>query len=244
MSLAFTDNRNGTGGTFAISGGGPTAIHTIYVSRFHGSNASRVFAPAGNRTGNGNVAFNGENGAYIAHVVTNTNGILAFDTPICFQITDGTDSLYWRFVAGIREYILSLALPGVADNPDLHFISKVGADLERILQGVNQECVYYIPTGESYAGSDNSYDSVSFPVNVIFITKGGQQNMQSGLRNILLARETVNTAIPAVPVPDVEEIHSIDVQPGPVIEPGRWAQGFDVSVLRLIGKSEQTDGIL
>ena len=244
MSLTFADNRNGTGGTFAIGGGSPTAIHTIYVSRFHGSNASRVFASAGGRTGNGTVAFNGEDGAYIAHVVTNNSGILSFGTPICFQITDGTDSLYWRFIAGIRDFILSLALPGVATDPDKHFISKIGADLQRVLQGVKTSCVYYIPTGESYSGSDNSFDSVSLPVNVIFITEGGQQNLQSGLRSILLSRETVNTAIPAVPVPDVEEIHSIDVQPGPVIEPGQWAQGYDVSVLRLIGKSEQTDGIL
>jgi hypothetical protein len=243
--ITFADNKNGTGGTFTISGGDPAAIHTIYVSRFHGSNASRVFAPAGSRTGNGAVAFNGENGAYIAHQVTNNAGLLSFGTPVCFQITDGTDSLYWRFVAGIREFILSLALPGVATDPDQHFISKIGSDLERILQnGVNSECVYYIPTGEKYAGSDNAYDSVSLPVNVIFITKGGHQNLQGELRNLMLTRETVNTAIPAVPVPDVGEIHSVDVEPGPIIEPGRWAQGYDVSVVRLIGHSEQTDGIL
>lgn len=243
--ITFTDNKNGTGGTFTISGGASTAIHTIYVSRFHGSNASRVFAPAGSRTGNGTVAFNGENGAYIVNLVTNNAGLLSFETPGCFQITDGTDSLYWRFVAGVREFILSLALPGVATDPDQHFISKIGADLERVLQnGITNVCVYYIPTGESYAGSDNTFDSVSLPVNVVFITKGGHQNLQGGLRNLMLTRETVNTAMPAVPVPDVEEIHTVDIEPGPIIEPGKWAQGYDVSVLRLIGKSEQTDGIL
>jgi hypothetical protein len=180
----------------------------------------------------------------MAHLVSVNAGLPSFGTPICFQITDGTDSLYWRFIAGVREFVLSLALPGVAVDPDKHFISKIGADLQRVLQGVNTSCVYYIPTGESYSGSDNSFDSVSLPVNVIFITESGHQNLQSGLRNMLLARETVNTAVPAVPVPDVEEIHTVDIQPGPVIEPGQWAQGYDVSVLRLIGKSEQTDGIL
>lgn len=241
--VAFSDNQNGTGGVFTISGGSVSDVHTVWVSQFHGRNSGRTFVTAGTRTGNGTVAWSNNGGCFVGHV-SSINGVtLTLSSPITFRVSDGSISLYERFLIAMREYVLSLNLTGVAADPEKHLICKQGAKLQALLQ-TGSECVYYVPTAEAFSGADNSYASVALPVNVILMTKAGS-TMVTGLSDILLAREELHNALMAVPLPDLGgEIHTVDVKPGVAFDPQQWAAGYDVSVLTFIGKSEQVDGLL
>lgn len=241
--VTFVDDRDGTGGVFTISGGGSSDVHTIWVSQFHGMNSGRTFVSAGTRTGNGTVAWTNSGGCFIGHVSSLNGSTSTLSNPISFRVTDGSVSLYERFLMAMREYVLSLNLAGVASDPERHVITKYGAKLDAMLaQG--SECVYYIPTAEVFGGLDNAYASVQLPVNVIVMTKTAS-TLSSGMSGLLLSREEMHNAFMAVPLPDLGgEIHSVDVKPGMAFDPKGWAQGYDVSVLQFIGKSEQVDGLL
>jgi hypothetical protein len=241
MEMRFESNNIGTGGVFYVSGSGGGSV-TIWVSRFHGANGTRTFSAAGTRAGDGAVSWSGETGCYIAHAASVVGSSVLLSPPIAFRVADGTLSLYERVLIAIREYIMSLALPGVATDPDKHVIAKMGAKLQELLR-TGQECVYYIPTAESFESADNVYASVSLPVNVIFMTKSGH-SLRAGLSQILIAREDANLSFNASPLPDVPEVYDVDMKPGVVTDPNQWAAGYDVSVLQFIAMSEQVDGIL
>lgn len=240
--VTFQDNEDGSGGIFTVEGTGVSANNTVHVSRFHGSNTSRNFVVIGSRTGNGPINYAGELGAYIAIVVSVDGPVVSVSNPICFRMTDGTLSLYERVLEAVREYMMSLALPGVPTDPDQHVIAKMGAKLKALLANGN-EGVYYLPTAEQISGADNSFASVSFPVNVIFVLKAGHR-MRTGLSELLLAREDANLSLSDVPLPDLPEIHTVNAVPGVITDPENWAQGMDVSVLQFIAVGEQTDGLL
>lgn len=241
MEVRFESNNIGTGGVFTITGSGGGAV-TVWVSRFHGANGTRTFSSAGTRTGDGSVTWGGSIGCYIAHAVSVIGASVVMSPPIAFRVSDGTLSLYERVLVAIREYIMSLALPGVATDPDKHVIAKMGAKLQEVLR-TGQECVYYIPTAESFEGADNAYSTVALPVNVIFMTKAGN-SLRAGLSQILIAREDANLSFGAAPLSDVPEVYDVGVKPGVVTDPNQWASGYDVSVLQFIAMSQQIDGIL
>lgn len=241
--IAFSDNGDATGGVFTISGGSVSDVHTVWVSQFHGRNSGRTFVTAGTRTGNGTVAWTNSGGCFIGHV-SSINGVtLSLSSPIAFRVTDGSISLYERFLEALREYVIALNLAGVSADPEKHLISKQGAKLQALLQ-TGSECVYYVPTAESFGGLDNAYASVALPVNVVIMTKAGS-TLRTGLSGMLLSREELHNALMAVPLPDLGgEIHTVDVKPGVAFDPQQWAAGYDVSVLTFVGRSEQVDGLL
>jgi hypothetical protein len=170
-SLTFSDNRNGTGGVFQITGSAG-GNNTLWVSQFHGSNSSRTFQVAGNRSSDGLLTWSATVGCYIAHVASLLGNQLNVSVPICFRVTDGSLSLYEQVLLAIREHILSLSLPLVTSDPAKHVICKMGVKLQEILRH-SGDCVYYIPTAESFSGADNAYATVALPVNVIFYTRTG-----------------------------------------------------------------------
>ena len=239
--LTFSDNRNGTGGVFQITGSAGSS-NTLWVSQFHGSNSARIFTAAGNRTSDGSLTWSATVGCYIAHVASLLGNQLSVSVPICFRVTDGSISLYEQVLLAIREHVLSLALPLVASDPAKHVICKMGTKLQELLRH-NSECVYYIPTAESFSGADNAYVTVALPVNVIFYTRTGS-SVREGLSELLLAREDTNLSFAASPLADLPQIYSVECKPGVVTDPGQWAVGYDVSVLQFIAYSEQIDGIL
>lgn len=242
LTITVADNGDGSGAVFTVAGSQPGSANVVWVSRFQGSNAERPFQSAGTRSGDGTVAWGGEIGCYLATVISTSAGAAAASEPIAFCVTDGTLSLYERVLEAVREFVLALALPGVASDPAKHRVCKIGAKLQELLR-TGEEAVYYIPAAESFEYSDNAYATVSLPVNVVLISKSGS-TLRGGLRELLLAREDCHLSFDASPLPDVPEIHTVDVQPGAVIDPGNWAQGYDVSVMTFIAKSEQVDGIL
>lgn len=238
VELTFTDKQDGTGGLFTISGTTGSAQNTLLMSRYHGSETQREFAVVGSRTGNGTVTFNGPAGCYMAHVASTNGTVLDLSTPKIVRVTDGAMSLYERVLEATREYVLSLGLVGVSPDPDWHIIAKTGAKLNEALKGSN-EAVYYLPTKEEIDGRDNLYMSVMFPVEVVIYSKTAA-TLYRGLPDLLRAREELLNSFRSIPFDAVPEIHTVDVEPGMVVDPHSWGSGMEVSSMRFLCRSEQS----
>lgn len=240
-NIAFTDNGDGTGGIFAITGSSG-GTNTLWVSMFQGSN-NAPFVNAGSRVGDGSIAFATDAGPGIAFVITDNSGTLSVSDPKRFRVTSGASSLHMRCAIAIREWILSMNIPGVPTEPELHTITKVGARLETILaerDPIGTSCVYYIPVIETHTPADNVFNSVRYPVQVILLIESGQ-NLHAGLEDILHYRELMHLGIEQLN--DVPEVHDTIIQPGAIVDPGRWVQNYDASILTVICESEQRRGI-
>lgn len=242
VAVTYVDNADGTGGVFSITGSNVASVNTVFVSKFSGSNAQRTFVSAGSRTGNGTVAWTATNGCFFAHASSVLAGVVELSAPIAVRVDDGTLSNYERVLIAVREYIMALALPGIATNPEQHVIAKMGLRLVELLRSAN-EGVYYVPTQEGIEGFDNAYATMTYPVNVVFVTKAGP-NIRAGLSSVLRAREDTMLSFGASPLEDLVFIHSVDVVPGPVVDPAGFAQGYEVSVLTIEAKTESIDGLL
>lgn len=240
-AITFTDSQNGTGGTITVSGTGAGATNKLWISRFLGSNTNRSFVLEGTRTGNGTIAVSESVGAYLA-VLESTDGVTVdLSEPLCFRVTNGEDPLHWKVAQAIREFIIAAALPGLPTNPELHVITKLGAKLEEVVKG-NPSCVYYVPTSEQYEYLDNMTTTVKYPIVMVLNIKSGQ-SLTANLKNLLAMRQYGGLGFEACALPDVPEVHTVEVEPGGVIDPSKWALNYDVSVMTFTAVSEQYDAI-
>lgn len=244
-TLTFVDNANNTGGTLTVAGSGG-ATNSIYTSRYLGTSAQRAFVLSGTMVGDGSIAFAATAGPFVGFVVSDNAGLITVSTPIGFRVSDGSLALHKRCAVAIRDFVLSLAIPGLTTDPNLHVVTKVGASLEKVLNDgvpIGTQCVYYIPVLENYTLADNQFDSVRYPVLVVLLTESGQ-SLVSGLDDTLLYRELIHRGMSACNLLDVPEVHSVVLQPGAIVDPGRWVQNYDASVTTFICQSEQHSGIV
>lgn len=238
-TLSVVDNGSGSA-TITVSGNTGTA--TVYLSRFLGTNASRSFTVAGTVVGNGTLVLTGQDtGAYIA-VATNTEPSVS--APVFFRLADSSESLHMRCLEAVREYIMSLSIPSVQVAADAHYIVKLPyrPDLEFDLDSTQEFGIFYFPLPESYTAVDNEFDTVAYSVQVVLIRKIGKK-LQEGLSDLLKCRELAALSMSICPLPDVPEVHTVDVLPGAVVMPERWQNSYDASSVVFRCISEQPTGI-
>lgn len=241
MQLKATDNGDNTGARLEVTGNSGTA--SIYVSRFAGTNASRAFTLAGTIVGDGYLDSAIATGPYVGLAV---NATPELSEPIFFRVTNGAESLHWRIMEAVREYILSLALPAVSVDPDDHVLVKLPyrASTELNIENSLDTCVYYFPKPETYDGANNEDDTVSYLVQILLIRKAAAGSLVKGLRDMLMDRQLIGQSMSLSPLEDACEVHTVHIQPGAVIMPEHWAKNYDCSSIVLKCVTEQPAGIL
>lgn len=239
MQLTAVDNGDNTGGSLSLTGNAGTA--SIYTSRFTGTNASREFSLAGTIEDNGSLSLPSlVTGPYFA-VAVNGSSIAA---PLGFRITDGADALHYRMMEAVREYVMSLALPNVSSDPDRHALVKLPyrPDLELDVDEHHEMAVMYFPKPETYSPANNQEDEVAYSVQVLLVRNVGQSTFR-GLSDLLMDRQLLGQSLSVCPLPDLEEIHTVQVQPGAVVLPEHWVKKYDCSTMVFRGLTEQPSGI-
>lgn len=239
MNISFADHGDGTGATVTVTGNAGTA--SIYVSRFAGSNASRAFVLAGSVVGNGDLVLSSLVAGPYVGVATNTTPALS--EPVFFRVSDGTQAMHMRVLEAVREYVLSLALPSVSVNPDDHAIVKLpyrmGTELSIDLN--SDCCIYYFPKAETYTPANNEDDTVAYSVQVLLARRTGK--LFDGLETMLKERQLLAQSMSRVPLQDLCEIYSVEIQPGAIYMPEHWSNSVDCSTIVLRCMTEQASGI-
>ena len=238
--ISVSDNGDGTGAVVSLAAN--TGVAKIYASAFLGSNASRMAVEIGEIDGNGTLDFAGGLGPHLIAGV-NDAGLIA---PIHCRITDVGEDIHWQCLNGVREFVLSLDLPGVMSDPDSHYVVKLpyNPDEELAIDNGDREYgVFYFPKPEQYTTANNMEESASYFVQVLLIRKAGRKN-SDGLEQLLSIRQKMALSFAHCPLPDVEAVHSVYIQPGSIILPDRWLKSYDCSSLVFRCVSEQPSGIL
>ena len=239
MELTAVDNGDDTGGSVSLADNAGTA--SIYLSRFMGTNASRAFTLAGTIVDNGSLSLPSlETGPYLAVAVNGSE----IATPVGFRITDGAESLHYRLMQAVREYVMSLALPNVSADPERHVLCKLPyrPDLELDVDSHHEVAVMYFPRPETYSPASNQEDQVAYSVQVLLVRNLGQ-NLFKGLADLLKDRQLLGQSLSVCPLPDVPELHTVQVQPGAVVLPEHWSKKYDCSTIVFRGLTEQPAGI-
>lgn len=214
------DREDGTGADLSLAGNAGTA--EVYISNFQGYE-ERQFLKAGEIVGNGSLAINVANGAFLLHVVNDLDDVAM---PLVFRVSDGSDRVHWACLWAVRSYVLSLALPGVPDDPYYHIVAK--KPYQPGTEFRSEPGVYYFPAAETIRVEDNRRDGISYPVQVIWLRKSGH-DMVDGLEDILAARELMNRSFSGTPLPSLPCIHTMIPVPGPPIMGDQWRLNFDAS---------------
>jgi hypothetical protein len=240
MILTAVDHGDNTGATLSVTSNSGTA--SVYVSRFMGTNASRAFVLGGTIVGNSNLVLPSLiPGPYVAAAV---NAVPQISAPIFFRVTSEVEALHFRILEAVREYILSLALPSVSTDPDDHVVVKLPYRPEKELSiDTNTDCcAYYFPKAETYTGANNEDDTVSYSVQVLLARKIGSKLFQ-GLQTMLKDRQLIGQSMSRVPLQDVCEVHTVEIQPGAIYMPEHWQNSVDASSIVLKCTTELPAGI-
>lgn len=213
------------------------------ASKYAGGAANGPIVPAGSRVGDGVIAVPLTVGPYHGFVINDDASVITYSAPIGFRVHDANKALHERCAYAIRDFIMGLSIDGVPLDPDLHVVTKVGAKLEQVIRGSDpKQAVYYIPSKESYSRLDNQYDTVRLPVVVALMRESGQQ-LVGGFSEVMWYREIVHRSMSCCDL-GLPEVHTVEIQPGAVIDPGRWLKNYDTSVTTFSFLSEQPAGLV
>ena len=231
LSVAFNDRRDGTGVDVEIEGASGSV--SIYAARFAGWQATEDFTLRLSGAGDGSHLMAIDPGAYIGVVRQGDN----FAALTAFRASDHAQSLHERCLLAVREFVLSLAIPGLPADPALHKIRRRPVNAWKDFGASGQEMigVHYWPGEEERRPQSNRTETVVYPVNVVWIAGSGDDNRLDA--DTLLARELLSKAFPGCPLPGVDEIHTVTVFPGVIF--GSSGLNVAASALTLRCETEQ-----
>lgn len=231
VSVAFNDRRDGSGVDVEIEGAAGSV--SIYAAKFAGYWATEAFSLRLGPVGNGSHQMAIDPGAYIA-VASDGGGYTALTA---FRASDHAQSLHERCLVAVREFVLSMAPPGLPADPALHKIRRRPVNAWKDFGANQQEMlgVHYWPGEEERRPQSNRTETVTYPVNVVWIAGSNDDNRLDA--DTLLARELLSKSFPGCPLPGVDEIHTVSVVPGVIF--GSSGLNVAASALTLRCETEQ-----
>lgn len=251
--MIFQASYDRDGGVISLLGSGFTGQAQVFISRFAGTNDGRPWElltsiPAGFPTLIGYGTEESQMGGHIAYAFANGEASL----PVTFRVDRPGDPLHYKCMVAVREYILSLVVPGISTAPEDHVILKMPyrpnleLDIDRPFNDrdpIRDHCVLYFPLAEQVDDADNDYNKVTYGVQVLLVRRLGKK-LTVGLKSLLRARELLVEGLSISPLPDLPEIHTVRVEPGQIIVPEQWKLSYDCSTVVFRCLTEQPAGLL
>jgi hypothetical protein len=244
VTLAITDNADGTGGVATISGANPAATITVYSQTVSGELGTATWTARGSRVGNGTIALAPAPGIgyYWWRAVEDLAGVLAASNFVYQNITDGDQSLHYRCLLAVQARIQSLNLAGVAgasvvirEAPTDRGMGDGGA--------VAMPAILVTPVAvEQLVIATSARDDVGFPI-FVGIVDISNQELAIDLATRLKWREQIIRAFSNQRLTGVAEVHQVTVEPGSILQPGAYQQNLFASALVVFCQARLTRGL-
>lgn len=240
-TFSIADDIDATG--FTVTTTSFTANATPKYMAFTGSLGSTWTSYGSNITGNGTSALDLGVGYFFVYFANASTG--AVESPIFYvnSSASGT-SVHYSCAEAIQAKIRSLSLTSI-DNSDV-IIRKLDSD-----RGTDDGTYSYpmivistfgIETMPNTGGT-NLKDDVIYPV-VVTILAADNQDLSTNQNKYLLWRQKINRAFRNQNLSDVDEVYTVQVQPGPITSPNAfWERNLYHSSLIVKCKSREIRGI-
>ena len=223
-TVTYVDNANGTNVTATIAGADAGSTNAVLIAPWSGGFVNAAFASVASRVGNGAVTVPATPGLYFAIVQSTLSGV-AMSLPGGFRATDGEDAIHYQCCEAIQAFIQALSLTGL-DSANVK-IQKFPKNRDGMAVGC-----YITPLRESREPADTGRDEISYRVQVTLV-QASDGDLTSNLATELLWRQQITLAMSEHPLTGVEEIHSVIVDPGPVVIPSAFLAQYDISTILL-----------
>ena len=228
MTASITDKADGTG-ISVTTAGHTTSI--LRVARFGGSVAQAAWSTVATLSGNvSNQSVSLSEGAYFA--IWQLDGV--YQEPLGFRVTDGTVGVHEACLREIREFILSLSLPGYPTDATKHKRHKRPI---RTMQEFGEPPfgVHYWKLPEAVRIADSHRVEVTYPIQIVLIAPG-ISNISSG--DWTRSRQIIVQAFPRCPLMSLPEIHTVEISPGEVYAAVDSTQKYDLQSIVFNCKTE------
>lgn len=203
LTLTVVDNKDGTA-TFTATG--VTSAAVLRVSGFAGEMPAMAFSDSHTFAADGSQTLTLSVGPYFGYL---TEGSEVSDMA-AFRVSDTSIGIHDRCLYAIKDYMLSLSLPGIPTEVERHKVLKKPIRATSEL-GRNPTGIYYWKNPEQQRLVYNTYSDFVFPVQVLVIQPNGGDNTLS--TSWSLAREIASRSFAGCPLQgDVGEVHSVDVR--------------------------------
>lgn len=221
LTLAISDNADGTGGVATISGAAAETI-TVYSQTVNGQLGTATWTSRGSRSGDGTVNVSPGDGYYWWYASGATSGI----SNLVYQnLSSGTQAVLYRCLTGVQALVQSLALSGVANGSIV--VRKLPIDrFSAAGEGLSLPAIVIAPWGtETMRAADgtNERDDVGYPV-AVTIFAADQQHLTQDLDTYTKWREQIARTLRQNTLSGVSEIYTCQIEPGPIVDLAAWVQ--------------------
>lgn len=234
ITLAVTDNGDGTGGVATVSGSTALSTNTLYSAPYSGVIGNLSWTSRGTRTGDGTIAVNPGSGLYFWYV---ENDAPALSNVTYQPLTDQTESVHYRSMLAIQQRIQGLGLAGISSSQIV--VKWLPRQWEQVDTLPN---IVIAPIGkEGQPGVLNNKDDIEYPCVVAIVDKLNQDYTANLARNTRW-RERIFRALRHQRLNGVTEVITTDVQPDFVINPELFNKNLWYSALLALPRSREERG--
>lgn len=222
-TLTLSDNGDGTGATATIAGSSPGSTNTVYTAPWSGGIGGAEWTNQGSRVGDGMLSLAIESGAYWAYVQSTLAGESVVSTLVGVSATAGGESVWERCLTAVAAKLQALSLAGIASSSIV--VRKLPWNRNQIMPGL-----FVTPTQETLSPATNLRDDVGYGVQLTLV-RPSNQDLSADLSTELAWREQVSRAFRESALADVDEVFTVRIEPGPIIDPASFAAQYDVQTL-------------
>lgn len=222
-TLTLLDNRDGTGATATIAGSSPGSTNTVFAAPWSGGIGGAEWNSEGSCVGDGTLNLAVEAGAYWAYVQSRLAGESVVSTLVGVSATAGGESVWERCLAAVAAKLQALSLAGIA--PSSIVVRKLPWNRNQIKPGL-----FVTPTQETLSPATNLRDDVGYGVQLTLVC-ASNQDLSANLSTELAWREQVSRAFRESALAEVDEVYTVRIEPGPIIDPASFAAQYDVQTL-------------
>lgn len=244
-TLTLADNGNGTGAVATIAGATPGTTNAVYAAAWNGGFVPAAFASFGSRVGDGTVALALSNGYHWCYVLSTLAGESAISLVKGIRATSGLAAIFDQCMDAIVAKIqaLSLPFPWAAAA-----VKKYKVPFNRNMLGDGVDAgIFVAPANERINPVLNCADDFGEGIGITVARKGNQDLTAHLSAELLCRQQLANALLPShgeQALPGVPDIYDVQIEPGPVIDPGAFLAQYDIGSLTVRCLNRRTRGLV
>lgn len=237
LTLAISDNRDGTGAVATVSGSDSGSTNNVYAAIFGGQTGALTWALVGTRTGDGTVAVSLPVGYYVWTVLTTSAGVTTQGNAVWQNLSNtAIESPHYQCLVAIQTRLQGLNLEGIGSNVLVKWLPR---DLEKV---DTLPAIIVAPVGKEGQGPGlNNHDDIDYPC-LVAIIDAQNKDYTANLARDLYWRWRVFQSPRHQRLAGVPNVMTVSITPDYVVNPMLFDKNRFYSALLFMCRNRETRG--